>query len=267
MENKSYAVPVVVATAIIIIVGAIFFYKGPANNDRQLAAITESLSTMLQPAEDITLDSFREVDNTDKLWGSSTAPVKLVIYSDLECPACSWFHGQLKSLGDYVESGKVAIVFRHLPLDSIHQNARKLATAAECANSLGGNEKFWKFIDFVFAASDKSDTKLIGEAAKAAEVKQTDIEKCLTEKEASAIVESNSLEATTLGAQGTPFIVLVGPNGLKLPIFGGRESANLKAAIDMILSEQKTDEPTEEPVVEPTTTDTATTTTATSTEN
>lgn len=265
MENKSYAVPVVVAIAIIIIVGAIFFYKGPSN-DRQLAAITESLSIMLQPAEDITLGSFREVDNTDKLWGNSTAPVKLVIYSDLECPACSWFHGQLKSLSDYVESGKVAIVFRHLPLDSIHQNARKLATAAECANSLGGNEKFWKFIDFVFAASDKSDTKLIGEAAKAAEVEQTDIEKCLTEKEASAIVESNSLEATTLGAQGTPFIIFVGPNGLKLPIFGGRETTNLKAAIDLILKNQEADEPTEEPVVEPTTTDTATTT-ATSTEN
>lgn len=267
MENKSYAVPVVVAIAIVIIVGAIFFYKGPVNGDSQLAVITESLTPIIQPAEGVVLDSFREMDSSDKIWGDSAASVKLVIYSDLECPACAWFHDQLKGLGDYVDGGKIAVAFRHLPLESIHQNAKGLAIAAECANSVGGNEKFWGFIDFVFAASDKADAKLIENAAKATGLELAEIEKCITDKEATAMVESNSLEATTLGAQGTPFVVLVGPNGLKLPIYGGRETANLKAAIDLILSEQKEAKPEEVAPVETPAPEEATTTSSTTPTN
>ena len=253
MENKSYAVPVVVAVAIIIIVSAIFFYKPSINADSQVAALVESLNPLLQPAEDISLDSFRELDNSDKIWGDSNAPIKLVIYSDLECPACAWFHGQLKDLSDYVDEGTIAVAFRHLPLESIHLNAKSLAIAAECADSIGGNEKFWQFIDFIFSANEKDSVNLINDAAKVVGLETTKIEGCLIKEEALAVVTSHSLEAVTLGAQGTPFMILSGPNGLRLPIFGGRETNNLKAAIDLILKDDQTaTKPIEEPVITPT---------------
>ena len=89
------------------------------------------------------------VSEQDHILGSLDAPVKLVEYSDLQCPFCGRFHPTMqrvaKEYGD-----QVAWVYRHFPLESIHPNARPLANAAECAANLGGNDGFWKFIDAVF---------------------------------------------------------------------------------------------------------------------
>jgi protein-disulfide isomerase len=40
-------------------------------------------------------------------------------------------------LADYVRPGRVQVVFRNLPLESIHPRARELATAAVCADRQG----------------------------------------------------------------------------------------------------------------------------------
>ena len=89
------------------------------------------------------------VSEQDHILGSLDAPVKLVEYSDLQCPFCGRFHPTMqrvaKEYGD-----QVAWVYRHFPLESIHPNARPLANASECAANLGGNDSFWKFVDAVF---------------------------------------------------------------------------------------------------------------------
>lgn len=244
MENKSYAVPVIVTIAIIILAGAFFFYQGPSIDNGQTASIIQSLAPLLQPAEDVNMDSLRAVSGDDLLRGEAAAPIKLVIYSNLECPACAWFHDQLGQMSDYIKEGKVAVAFRHFPLDSIHPSARKLAVAAECAGKLGGSEKFWQFIDFVFAAPDKSAESLVADATEAIGLDIETMTSCQAEKEISDAVESEYQEATGLGAQGTPFIAVVGPDDLVMPIFGGREAKDLKQAIDMILADEA------EPIVE-----------------
>ena len=47
----------------------------------------------------------------------------------------------------YGKENKVAWGFRHFPLKQLHPKAVKEAEATECANELGGNDAFWKFID------------------------------------------------------------------------------------------------------------------------
>lgn len=245
METKSYTVPVVAAIAIIVIAGAIYFYQGPDINNGQTAAIVQSLTPLLQPAEDINLDSLRPIDGEDRLWGKTTAPVKLIVYSDLECPACAWFHGQVKELGDYVEEGKIAVAFRHFPLDSIHPDARSLAAATECAGKVGNDEKFWQFIDVIFAAPDKSAENLVANTAQTVGLDAEDFAACQAEEEISQAVEDEYQEAVSLGAQGTPFIVMVGPKDFAMPIFGGREAKNLKQATDLLLVDEETETETE----------------------
>ena len=89
------------------------------------------------------------VSDQDHILGNLNAPVKLIEYSDLQCPFCGRFHPTMqrvvKEYGD-----QVAWVYRHFPLESIHPNARPLANASECAANLGGNDSFWKFVDAVF---------------------------------------------------------------------------------------------------------------------
>lgn len=91
----------------------------------------------------------RKVDDSDHLRGDPKASVKVVEFSDLECPFCKRFHLTMQQLMEGY-SGKVAWVYRHFPLDSLHPKARKEAEASECAAELGGNDGFWAYIDKLF---------------------------------------------------------------------------------------------------------------------
>lgn len=65
--------------------------------------------------------------------GSPTARIVLIEFSDFECPYCERFaRDTLPTLkGEFVDTGHVQLVFKHLPL-AIHQNAVSAAIAAEC---------------------------------------------------------------------------------------------------------------------------------------
>lgn len=90
------------------------------------------------------------VTDQDHIRGDIKAPVKIIEFSDLECPFCGRFHPTMQqAFNEY--QGKVAWIYRHFPLESIHPTARPLAEASECAASIGGNDKFWEFIDTAFA--------------------------------------------------------------------------------------------------------------------
>jgi len=89
------------------------------------------------------------ISEKDHVRGNRSAKIKLVEYSDFECPFCQRFHLTAKQVLD--EYGNdVAWVYRHFPLDQLHPKARPTAEASECVYELGGDEAFWKFTDEVF---------------------------------------------------------------------------------------------------------------------
>ena len=72
-------------------------------------------------------------DNTDQLKNmvtvaSNNADIKIKIFSSLTCPHCAYFHtnvvSQIKK--EYIESGKVQLIFIDFPLDQAAFNASKL---------------------------------------------------------------------------------------------------------------------------------------------
>lgn len=88
------------------------------------------------------------LDAKDHVLGDTNAPITIIEYSDLECPFCIRFHTvQETIMKEY--AGKVKWVHRHFPLD-FHANAKPYAYAAECAAEIGGNDAFWKMIDYIF---------------------------------------------------------------------------------------------------------------------
>lgn len=91
----------------------------------------------------------RSVNEGDHLRGDPKATVKIVEFSDLECPFCKNFHFTMQQImSEY--PGKVSWAYRHFPLDSLHPKARKEAEASECAAELGGNDGFWSYVDKLF---------------------------------------------------------------------------------------------------------------------
>jgi protein-disulfide isomerase len=88
------------------------------------------------------------VTEKDHIAGNPQADLMIVEYSDPECPFCKRFHEtMMQAMDEYGKQGKVAWVYRHFPLDSIHSKARHEAEAVECAGELGGNEKFWEYLN------------------------------------------------------------------------------------------------------------------------
>jgi len=75
--------------------------------------------------------------------GKGGSPVVIVEFSDFQCPYCvralPVIEQVQKEYGD-----KVLFVYKHLPLESMHNRAQKTAEAAECAGDQG---KFWEFHD------------------------------------------------------------------------------------------------------------------------
>lgn len=84
----------------------------------------------------------------DHYRGSTDAEVFLIEYSDYQCPYCAQVHPTMKELSEGDLS--VTWVYRHLPLTSIHPEAKPAAIAAECIAELEGEEAFWSFTDHIY---------------------------------------------------------------------------------------------------------------------
>ena len=78
--------------------------------------------------------------------GNKDSNVKLVEYSDFQCPACRYYYSLVKELNDKF-AGKIYFEYRNFPLKQIHRNAMMASQAAEAA---GLQNKFWEMYDKLF---------------------------------------------------------------------------------------------------------------------
>ncbi len=80
--------------------------------------------------------------------GRADAPVKLIVWSDFQCPACQVFATQVEPslVRDYVATGKLRLEYRDFIV--IGAQSIDLSAAARCAGDQGA---FWAFHDVVFA--------------------------------------------------------------------------------------------------------------------
>ncbi len=81
-----------------------------------------------------------------KVRGPVNAPVKIVEYSDFQCPSCRAAQSDLEALFKNYP-GKIQLTFKHFPLKS-HQWSIYAHQAAECMNHQG---KFWLYQDTLYA--------------------------------------------------------------------------------------------------------------------
>ena len=81
--------------------------------------------------------------------GDANAPLVMEEFSDFQCPFCGQFARQTgpQILEQYVKTGKVRFVYRHLAF--IGQESMWAAQAAECASDQG---RFWEYHDKLFAS-------------------------------------------------------------------------------------------------------------------
>ena len=188
----------------------------------------------------------KPTNGEDHILGDPDALVKLVEFSDFECPFCKRVHPTLKKImADYGSSGEVAWVYRHFPLDSIHSKARKEAQAAECADEQGGNDAFWAFTDKLYEitpSNNRLDLSRLPEIAETIGLDRDAFEACLEGDSRGGKyadhIEADNQDAIASGGTGTPFIVVIAPNGKTFPISGAQPYAAIKSIIELALNER-----------------------------
>lgn len=226
-QKQSLGVPVAIVIAGLLIAVAVYF-SGAKGTGAPIAA---------QPgAQDVTI---KPVTSADHILGDPNAPIKIVEYSDTECPFCKQFNVTLKQImADYGASGKVAWVYRQFPIAGLHPKAPKESEATECVAELGGNDKFWQYIDKIYTITPSNnglDPAQLPILAAEVGVDVAKFNACLSSGKYKALVDDSIAEGKVAGAQGTPYSVIITKTD-KIPITqGALPYPDMKRIIDAVV--------------------------------
>ncbi len=150
-----------------------------------------------------------EADDEPVLGLEKDAKLTIVEFADFECPYSKEEAPIIRTLmakyGD-----RVRFIYRDLPLDSIHRNARQAASAAECAREQG---KFWAYHDKLYLNAPALGFKDLLRYGEEIGMDARQFEKCLTEDRYRDAVARDEEAAKSVGVTGTPTFFL---NGQKI---------------------------------------------------
>ena len=150
------------------------------------------------------------LEDDDPMKGNPNAPLTIVEFSDFQCPFCSrFYHDTLSQIDqNYIQTGKVKLVYRDMPLENLHANAFAAHVAAECANKQG---KFWNYHDILFEKQIEwkslspidVKSKFI-EYSQSLSMSKSSFESCLNNPSISDEIRKDMSDASQYGVSGTP---------------------------------------------------------------
>jgi len=152
--------------------------------------------------------------------GPADAPVKVVTYSDFQCPFCRQLALGLNQFLPQ-SGGRIALYFKNYPLDpkcnanlkqEFHRGACWLALGSLCAQQQG---RFWEYHDRVFArewrGAERADVVRV---AAESGLPGAGFEACLDSPQTLGRLKDEIREAASGGVSATPTVFL---NGKRLP--------------------------------------------------
>ncbi|MEI7846890.1 MAG: thioredoxin domain-containing protein [Chloroflexota bacterium] len=165
--------------------------------------------------------------------GDPNAPVKIIEYSDFQCPYCAKFVTQTEQqlIDAYVATGKVYFEY-HSFGEFIGAESARAAEAAYCA---GDQEKFWDMHDIIFANQTGenvgafTDKRLSAFATKLG-LDETKFNDCFNNGKYASQVKQDGLDAAKAGVKATPSFLV---NGTLVE--GAQAFAAFQTEIDALL--------------------------------
>jgi protein-disulfide isomerase len=174
-------------------------------------------------------DSPIPVTSNDPVWGSRTAPVTIVQFSDFQCPYCSKVEPSIDQLKAAYGPDKIRVVWKNKPLP-FHPNAKPAAEAAQGVFALKGSEGFWKFHDTAFKNQSSLSPESYETWAQAAGVDLAKFKAGIAAHTWADKVEKDDALAGQVGVNGTPAAFI---NGVL--VSGAQPYEKFKAVVDQEL--------------------------------
>lgn len=203
MKNRNLYI--VVALALAALVGILVIAAGnrPSSSASGSSATTDS-------AYSLGVDLSRRTAHDPLAVGRQDAPVVLIEYADFRCPFCGVFaRDTMPQLAKYVDDGTLRIEWRDLPV--FGDESVQAALAGRAAAEQG---KFWEFNEAVFAKAPQRGhlsltPNVLLEFAKKVGVSDLGrFESDMKDPELMRAIETDTAEATKLGATGTPLFLV-----------------------------------------------------------
>lgn len=170
--------------------------------------------------------------------GDMNAPVVLVEFIDFQCQFCRRFYtetlGELEK--EYIETGKVLLVVKNFPIESIHPAAQKASEAVECAN----DQDLWiEMHDKIYDEQNEIGIGTIQFTVNDIKSWATEIglvsdifNECLDSSKYAQKVQQDFEEGIPLGITGTPYFFIGTPNLGYATIVGAQPYSVFKQFIE-----------------------------------
>lgn len=174
----------------------------------------------------------------DPIKGDPSAPVTIVEFSDFQCPFCMKFYQETLPLIDqeYIQSGKVNLVYRDYPIDRIHPNARAAHIAAECADE---QETFWQYHDMLFEKQEEwsnlESSMILSKMSQYASdlnLQVDQFENCLRDPQVAKEVGMDLSDGQQYGSTGTPTFFIGNTEDGFEKVSGAKPFAVFKSVIE-----------------------------------
>ena len=248
-SNVKKSTPTGMIIAMVIIVAVAAFFAGSyfsnlnsdtvtqSDLDSAIAKLESKIASIQSPSGQPSQPIKISVDN-DPVRGNPDAPITIIEFSDFQCPFCARFHVQTlpSILEEYIDTGKVNLVYRDFPIQSIHPNALPAAVAAECANEQG---KYWQYHDTLFERQNswsKLDTGSVistfSQYATDIGLEQQQFDSCLGSGKYLQEVQQDLNDGRTYDITGTPGFFIGNDDIGFVKIDGAQPFESFKKVID-----------------------------------
>ncbi len=200
MNNETKVLGGILIGSIILIVGAVFMLS------RNQAAVEETDQGLVYQIN---------YSKGEKL-GTDSAKVKLVEFSDFQCPACGSAEPDVHKVRESTASGNFQFIYRHYPLPQ-HLNAKPASNLAIYAASKG---KFWQIHDRLFATQKDWEnlpdpTDFFVGIAKEFGLNEVEARDSIKTQKYADIIQSEITDGNSYNVNSTPTFYL---NGRKLNV-------------------------------------------------
>jgi len=180
------------------------------------------------------------IRNGSPFQGKVSAPITVIDFSDFQCYLCNRFVKNTEPLVNqsYIQTGKVALVFNHLPNRGF--DSMGAALAAQCTNDQG---KFWQFHNLLYSNQKAIDSGWVSkENLKnfALQIPGLDIkrfDRCFDSEKYKSFVQKDIELALSFGFKETPSFIVENSNGSSQETMSGAlPFESFKAVIDKKIS-------------------------------